>query len=270
MQKENLFEPLYQSIFPIVYYDEKNFVHMVGSSILIENHNAPYLVTAAHTLRDIGSKYLLYILLSKKAVLLPGPVFITDLPDKNNPLDLDIAVFPLKEQLELSEHLLGSKTISLAEFDESIDYARDHYYIFGYPWRKSRYLRDSKEIKIKPLSYSTNYLTDIFLYEKYNRTKKTHILVQYIQKNTKDALGKSRLAPMPHGISGGPLFRLLVDKKDQWIVLIFEGLLTDWKDKKVIIATKKSQIKSFIETIKGTGKKPLCLMLDVRKECYHG
>jgi hypothetical protein len=186
-------------------------------------------------------------LLSEKAVLLPGPAYMTKLPDENNPLDLDIAVFPLIEQPELWDQISGLQTIPLMEFDNSIDYARNHYYIFGYPWRKSRYVRADKEMKSKPLSYFTDYITDDSLYEKYKRTKQTHILVQYVQKNTKNALGESIMAPMPHGVSGGPLFRALIDENDQLKTLIFEGLLTDWKDKKVVIATKKNQIRTFIE-----------------------
>lgn len=248
METQSLFEPLYHSIFPIIHYDQKDFAHLVSTSILVENNNTPYIITAAHTLRNIGSKYPLYLLLPEKAVLLPGPAFMSKLPDINNPLDLDIAVFPLMKQPDLWNHLSGYKTISLMEFDNSIDYVRDHYYIFGYPWRKSKYSRHSKEIKSKPLSYVTDYLSDHSLYEKYDRTVKTHILVKYDPQNTKNALGENRIAPKPHGISGGPLFRALVDEKDQLITLIFEGLLTDWKDKKVIIATKKSEIKLFIET----------------------
>jgi len=247
MATENLFDPLYQSIFPVVYYEENNFAHIAGTSILIENNDIPYIMTAAHILRDIGSKHPLYLLLTEKAVLLPGPAFMSKLPDKTNHLDIDIAVFPLIHQPELWDHLLGYKTISLMEFDNSISYTRSHYYIFGYPWRKSKYLRDSKEMHSKPLSYFTDYVTDDSLYQKYSRTKNTHILVQYIQTNTKNTLGESIIAPMPHGISGGPLFKALIDEHDQVIALIFEGLLTDWKDKKVIIATKKNQIKSFIE-----------------------
>ncbi len=91
------------------------------------------------------------------------------------------------------------------------------------------------------------HYTDNSLYIKYNRPQKSHIIVQYNPKSTKNRSGRKHLAPHPHGISGGPLFKALIDNKDEVILLILEGLLIEWKDSRVIVATKKSKIREFIE-----------------------
>lgn len=242
-----MFEPIYNSIIPLVYYDENKLVHIAGTSILVDNDRDTILITASHVLREIGDKYPIYILLARKAIILPGPALLSKLPDKKNPLDLDIAYFPLAKQSELLKHLEEYKPLSFKEFDESISYAKDHYYVFGYPWRRAKYSRDSSELNIKPLGYFTDKLNDPELYEKYNRSSDTHILVKYRPKESKNADGNKITAPKPHGISGGPLFRALVNEKNEVFTLIWEGLLTDWKESRIIIATQKSTIKNFIE-----------------------
>ena len=249
MTLDNLFESLYKSIFPIIYFDDKNDANVLGTSILVEYRKIPYLITAAHSLRcEIGREYPLYVLLSEEAVFLPGPAYMTKSPSDDNPLDLDIAVFPINSNSDLRDRLTGYKTVPLHDFDDSIEFAREHYFIFGYPWRRSKYNRYSNELEAKPLSCFTDRITRDSLYEKYNTTPETHILVKYSKRNMKDNSGQKRFAPKPHGISGGPLSRALINENDQLIVIIFEGLLTEWQDNDVIIATRKSEIRSFIES----------------------
>jgi hypothetical protein len=243
-------DSLFQSVFPIVYYDEHDMVKIAGTAILVEHVNHHFLVTAAHVLRDPGSKYQLYVLLQDKAVHLDGPASISRIPENENIPDIDTAYFALDYHPTLMTHLNIYKSITLEEFDEDVNYVRKHYFVFGYPWRRARYNRTDNELSVKPLQYFTDIITDRSLYEKFKRPTESHILVQYKPKSTKNADGKEQLAPHPHGISGGPLFKALVDKNDNVIALILEGLLIEWKESQVIVAVKKIKIRDFLESTK--------------------
>lgn len=252
-----MIDPIEESVFPLVYSDDNERFHVAGTAILVEHANVSLLVTAAHILRDIGNKYLLRLLWNNKAIVLSGPAFISKEPSESSPLDLDIAVFPLSLQTDLMEHLNGTKTITLKDFDDSVGSARSHYFVFGFPWRKAFYSKEINELSAKPLRYFTDLITDAAVYSTYNKSPEAHIIVHYNPKKTMNQERKPITAPKPHGISGGPLFRALVDDKDNLIMLILEGLLTDWKDKKIIVATKKNEIRKFIEASDIFSRNPL-------------
>jgi hypothetical protein len=244
----NILEPLYQSIFPIIFYDNDDKVNVAGTSILVDVNDNQYLITAAHVLKGNGSKYQLYVLLADKAIRLHEPAFMNKLPTTKNDPDLDIAYFPLSRHPTLTSCLNGYKTISLREFDGNIQYHREHFFVFGYPWRRAKFSRVSDELSVRPLQYFTDNIDDESLHQKLSRPKDSHILVQYNPKNTKNRDGNKQQAPHPHGISGGPLFRALVDGNDEVILLILEGLLIEWKQSQVVVATRKSIIRDFIES----------------------
>ncbi|WP_298199980.1 hypothetical protein [Desulfosporosinus sp.] len=239
--------PLTLSTFPIIFADDKNNINIAGTSILAEHNEHQYLLTAAHVLRDPGTQYPLYILLNDAPFPLKGPAIMSKLPQKESDPDLDIAYFPLEFELDLASQLTGYATITLREFDENIDYAREHYFIFGYPWRKAKYKRTDNELIATPLQYVTEKITNKRLYEKYSRPEESHILINYKPKSTKKADGSRYIAPYPHGISGGPLFRALVNKENELILLILEGLLIEWKESHAIVATRKESIRKFID-----------------------
>ena len=85
------------------------------------------------------------------------------------------------------------------------------------------------------------------MYSKFNRPQSHHIIVKYNPKNSKNQAGAKLTAPHPHGISGGPLFRALIDDNDRLQVLILEGILTEWKDKNYAVATSKKVLRDFID-----------------------
>lgn len=236
-------DPLFESIFPIIFYDENDLVNVAGTSTLVEHKGQNYLLTAAHVLKNPGRKYHLYILLRDKAVHLHEPAFMS----KIQKTDIDTAFFPLAFHPTLETHLSGYKSITLKEYDGDIAYSREHYFVFGFPWRRAKYNRTDKELNARPLQYFTDLIDDSSLFSKYNRPQESHILVQYNPKTTINRSSVKQLAPHPHGISGGPLFKALINDKDELILLIFEGLLIEWKDSRVIVATKKEKIRNFID-----------------------
>ncbi|MEJ5128228.1 hypothetical protein WH367_19465 [Comamonas sp. MYb21] len=234
---------LLDSTFPILQHEEHDFFSIAGTSVLVRHREVEFLVTAAHVLRDNGGANPLIMCFEKENIELVGPAWMTPQTENN---DLDVAIFDLRFHAKLRELFDGYRVHSLEEPDELPGYARSHYYIFGYPFRKAKYKRDSGEIKISPLDYITDEVEDD-IYAKYGTNKEENILVRYEPKNTYDSNKISKIAPYPHGASGGPIFRILVDDEDHAIMFIFEGVMTRWKDKKYILSTRKSQIKSFID-----------------------
>ena len=112
-------------------------------------------------------------------------------------------------------------------------------------WHRGFHDKDKALINIKPLRYTTDEAGEDS-YSKYARSKQDHIIVRYKPKATINQNKGKTIAPKPHGASGGPLFRLLVDKRDYAILHIFEGILIEWKGNEVIVSTRKSTLRQFI------------------------
>jgi hypothetical protein len=235
-------DQLFDSTFPILQLEKNGSVSIAGTSILVRHRDVEFMVTAAHVLRDNGNANPLFLSFGGRNIQLDGPALMTPLTDSN---DLDIAVFDLRVHPELHVLFDGYRVNSLEHPDTLPPHARSHYYIFGYPFRKATHDRKTKTIQIRPLDYITNEAEND-LYTKYGANKETSLLVGYDPKNTNDSKKIKRMAPHPHGASGGPIFRVLIDNDDHPMMLIFEGIMTRWKDKKHILSTRKSVIKSFI------------------------
>jgi len=242
----NVTDSLTESIFPILYNDEKCNIRIAGTAILAEHNGQPFLLTAAHVLRDLGRQYPLYILLGNKAIALEGPAVMTKMANRQQ--DLDIAYFQLSFSPPLLAQLTGYKTITLRDYDGTAAYAREHYFVFGYPRTKAKYRRKGNEFRAKPFRYLTDRITNHNLNKKYDRPDDSYILVHYRRRASKNKIGRRQLLPDPYGISGGTLFRALVDDSDTLILLILEGLLLKLEDFRVIVATRTGKIRDFIET----------------------
>lgn len=237
-------DPLFDSTFPILQLEGNDAVSIAGTSILVRHRDAVFMVTAAHVLRDNGNANPLFLSFREENIQLDGPALMTPLADSN---DFDIAVFDLRAHPRLHALFDGYKINSLEHPDTLPPHTRSHYYIFGYPFRKATHDRKAETIKISPLDYITNEADDDW-YVKYGANKESNLLVGYNPKNTSNSKKTKTIAPHPHGASGGPIFRALIDDDDQLIMLIFEGIMTRWKEKKHILSTRKSVIKSFIDS----------------------
>lgn len=244
-----MFEKLFESIFPIIYYDEHQTPKVAGTSIFAEHNGKYFLLTAAHLLRGIGNEYLPHVLLpSEKAIPLLTKACMSRLPADGATHELDIAYFYLDNEPEVMEYMKQCADISLRDYDEPEDNKEEYYYILGYPYRKAPYKKKTNELQAKPLSYMTVLVEDSSEYTKLKRSEEFHILVKYHTHKTKGSEGERKIAPLPHGISGGPLFRILKDKDTGHITIILEGLLTDWRERKLILATRKNKIREFIDS----------------------
>lgn len=235
-------DPLYQSIFPILQHEEHDYLSIAGTSVLVEHRGLRFLVTAAHVLRDNGRQNPLYLSLEGETIEIGGPALMT--PDIDD-TELDLAIFDLRTHKTLRKGLSGYKTISLEDPKHLPSHVRHHFFVFGFPWRKAYHHKDKSLIKIKPLRYTTDEVSEDS-YNKYCHSKQEHFIVRYKRKTTIKQGKVKTIAPKPHGASGGPLFRVLVDENDYAMMLILEGILIEWKSNEVVVATKKSSLSQFI------------------------
>lgn len=242
--------PLYQSIFPILQEEESRIISIAGTSVLVSHRELPFLVTAAHVLRENGQRYPLYLSLKNENVFLSGPAHVTPAPLDPDGDDLDIAFFDLRLNYGLANSLVGHHMISLEDptpEQEPIS-ARQHFFVFGFPWRKALHNKENRTMAIKPLRYFTDLDNRNMIYAKYKRPKTNHLIVRYNRKQTIDQARQKVTAPKPAGTSGGPLFRVLVDDQDVARMFILEGILTEWQGNEVMIATRKSALRDFIDS----------------------
>jgi hypothetical protein len=237
-------EEIYLSVFPIVQEESSQF-SIAGTAILIQCDEIPFLITAAHVLKNNGSEYPLYFVIGDKFIPIRDHAYMSKIEDD---IDTDIAIFDLGLCCELLHDELieyGGKPFSLESPEGLPSHARSHYISIGFPWRKSKYKRKEQTLDIKPLQYVSNEVENNF-YIKYNRPKEQFLIVDYRRRKTHDNNRKRKFAPKPEGTSGGAIFTVLVNEKDEIVMLIFEGLLIEWQNNEHFVATKKSTIKNFL------------------------
>jgi hypothetical protein len=242
-----MYNELKASIFPIVKYDEYKGFAVEATSFYVEYKGEPFLITAAHVLRSFPEKHQLSVFLPDGLVPLNAPAVMSALPDKDSKGELDVAYFRLLNNSELFNYFNKCKPLSLIEFDNSVNYEKEAYYLFGFPASKSKYFRQKNEFEAPHLSYFTKKIEDDAVFEKYGKSQDVHILTRYDTKNTINQKREPNTPPKPIGVSGGPLFRALISKKDELLKLIPIGILIEIKEKKVMVSTKIEKLKEFID-----------------------
>jgi hypothetical protein len=239
-----MFSRVLDSVIPIVTGGAHHTVEVIGTAVLVEDNDALYVVTAEHVIKEWGEESVLYLLIEKELYEIKGPVWLSDKVDSS----IDLAIIPVYQLPELFALLWQRPAISLQEFDGSVPFHRECFVVYGFPSKRAKYDRQEKLITINPLRYFTTEIVDDHLYSRYKVKPSSHVLVKYVPKDTKTHDGVKVTAPTkPHGASGGPLLRALIADDDTLLLFVFEGILTDWKDNRTIIAAKKSQIKAVIE-----------------------
>lgn len=239
---------LSQSIFPIIYYDDNRCANVAGSAFLVENNDVPFLLTAAHVLRDVGSKFQPFLLLHDKAIRLHEPAFMSPINKIDGSDNIDVGCFPIQPNKTLATHLQEYKTISLQDYPYENHLEKEIYFAYGFPWRSAKYNKSTREIWAPPIQYFADFVENLGVYKKYKKSSEDHIIIKYNQKQIFDQNGKKKMPPKPHGVSGGPIFRALLNENNVCELVILEGLLTNWEDNQWMIATRKKTIKNFIET----------------------
>ena len=174
-------------------------------------------------------------------VEIEGPAWLSD-------ESLDIAILPLNINHKLLDSLWSHPAFTLIEYDGSLKYHRECFVIYGFPEKRAKYTRETRELNINPLRYFTAE-SSAEVYKKYSCCKENQLFVAYDPKKTKRFDGVSVTAPKPQGASGGPLLRALIDENNYLICFVFEGIMIRWKDGKNILSTKKVALRHILEKV---------------------
>jgi len=226
-----------------IFSDEKPPMVQVGTAILVSHRNTPFIVTAKHILTDNGEKNGLYFVFKGFSYPLNFPAFVS----KSD--HLDFAFIPLLEHPKLLQYLKQSyQPISLEDFQNPENYTRSHYLVYGFPSNKTEITKHPVEIELVPFQLITDQSTDDTLFHKYDKTKDSHIILEY-NKMIKKQDGIRNTGPDPYGVSGGPVFKIFVNEEDDGNTdLILIGVAIEWRSKKHIIATLKHEIRDDLES----------------------
>ena len=240
-------DELNQSIFPVVCHDSKGDIHVVGTAVLLECDGEACLVTAAHVLRTIERDFGI-----ESAFLFvgetPAPIGRMVIISKQDS-GLDIAVIPLCDNDELHQYLKRYMVIDLdlVAIDQSIEYNSEKHFVFGFPWRKAKYKRRQKVLYAKPMKYFTELVNEDYAYAQCGANRGQHVIVNYQRHKLINQAGRRVIGPLPQGISGGALFRALLDGENQLLMLIYDGMLIEFCENRYFVAVNVLTMRMLIK-----------------------
>lgn len=212
----------FDAICPIFveYFDQRK-TEQIGSGVLLEIEKYVFLLTAAHV-ADIQSQGDLLIPAARGLTEIYGQFAHVAVPHGTKRADdkIDIAYFRLDQNLvsELHPSLRPLKRDELYLTDNLLE--GDIYTFAGYPWRKSKVFRStaSTELFLFTGAAASEKKFSLLGYE-----PRLHVLIKFYRKNV-ITNGKICTAPMPHGISGGAVFRrpkdLLINFREDKLDLV--------------------------------------------------
>ena len=196
----------YECIVPIfvIHYKNDDCEH-IGSGVLIEIHGEVFLLTAAHVLDcrahgtlSIPTQDGITSITGHVASICPSNIKVGQ-KDK-----LDIAYFKLNHNLVKK---LDSRFTPLqrdgCHLTDNLQ-ADDTYTFSGYPYRKTKYNTDKVETEI--FSYTGQAAINV-KYDRLGYDNVAHIIINFRRKKSVDTDGNKFTPPLPHGISGGGIFR---------------------------------------------------------------
>lgn|GEM_PF-2974522 len=164
--------------------------HVFGSSD--EGHQ--YLYIPSHRTRDLTELVGTYIRSTKDKS--------ADANDTN-----DIGIVLLHEELAAQIESSAFVTMDMVDVYDIGDFTKP-YMAMGFPWRVSpKVCRRSRTATASIFSY----LSELLGHEKLLKrglSSRTHFLLRYAKRHSRDHTGRDITVPDPHGLSGGPLWRI--------------------------------------------------------------
>ena len=210
-QRLRMSKDLYKAVCPIFLdHNDRTKTEQIGSGVLLQIATEKFLLTAAHV-TDLQKE---------GALLIPGKDGLTQIygnlahlavPRGFKRIDdkMDIAYYRLPRDLAGNLHpdLVPLTRDHLFLSDNMLE--GDVYTFVGYPWRKSRALGAKATMEL--FTY-TGRAAPKKKYEMLGYNNHLHVLIKFDRKKCiRD--GKVLQAPLPHGLSGGAVFRWPKDIK---------------------------------------------------------
>lgn len=204
---------------------------LIGTGVFLAIGERRFVLTAAHVFGPVGEGHRQLLIPSHTTGHLTelAGTYVRSKTSENPGADdtNDVGIVLLGHDLvqEISTHAFVS--LELVDVDDIGDLRRA-YVAMGFPWRVSpRVCRRSKVAKATVYSYASELLK----HEKWSSlglTPASHFLLRYAKRHSRNESGRDMTAPDPHGMSGGPLWRLEVSD-DRSTACRFVGIIIEWR-----------------------------------------
>lgn len=216
----------------------------IGSCTLINVGGSTTLWTAAHIIDSHNRGSFLYFGNDNRLEPIEGDLQITTAPNGRSKDRLDFAVWKLPPEK-------ASKLESSAQFSESqlssTQTTNGYYYAaFGFPYSKNKKIdHPNRNAVASRYAYYGNAIFDVSLETKLNVSRKTHALLYFNKKYSKDLNNKLINSISPVGMSGGAILEIgnfksdsvLKDGANCYFALV--GLITEFHSQPgILVATR--------------------------------
>lgn len=209
-------------------------IFIFGTGFIVEFDKSHYLVTALHVLTDAKEYENVVIKINETSVLFENLVFYCD---KEN----DIAITNIANLIE-KNNIESIFPIQLNK-DYSLYSSLDTYLFMGYPSSKNELQPKYNKYDKNIYSFTTHLLDKV---PKISTSIMAPIYFKFdIRKFINSELKKSGRAPIPRGMSGGPVFELMQRTNNENIIGSprLKGILVEWhKDAGIIVATSYTKL----------------------------
>lgn len=203
---------------------------LIGTGVFFSIGHRRFVLTAAHVFGPTGKGHQELLIPSYSTGTLTELVgtYVRSKPnggagaDDSNDVGIVLLDDGFAEQIDTDSFV----KLDLVDVDDIGDFQRP-YMAMGYPWRVSpKVCRRSKMAKATPFSYAAELLKDEHLL-KQGLSPHSHFLLRYAKRHSRNESGRDITAPDPHGMSGGPLWRI-EPSNDQGATSRLVGIIIEW------------------------------------------
>lgn len=184
---------------------------LIGTGVFLAIGNKRFVLTAAHVFGPAGEGHqMLYIPSHTSGNLteLAG-TYLRSMPndDVKRGDSSDVGIVLLDDTL--TEQITPESFISLSMVDvDDVGNLRRPYLVMGFPWRVSpKVCRRTRIATAKAFSYATELFNNEHL-QNLGLSPASHFFLRYAKRHSRNQHGQDLTAPDPHGLSGGPVWRM--------------------------------------------------------------
>lgn len=204
----NAMEQIGKAVLPIYGSTDTGRAMHIGSCIAVEKSGVKYLITAAHLI-DSNKETTLYIG-GNKLITLQGEFIITSAPNGIRSNDrFDFAIMKMDDVL--CKELIGINYCNETQCDiDSNKEENEFYTCIGFPNSKNQNKIDNinKIIAPQKLPFTNKYSWNEGLASKLEVSSKSHIMIPYNHKLSKNHLGEKVNSIKLNGMSGGAVVNI--------------------------------------------------------------
>jgi hypothetical protein len=204
---------------------------LIGTGVFLAIGNRKFVLTAGHVFGPPGQGHHQLLIPSHTTGNLTELVGIHVRSKTNQDPRADdtndVGIVLLEDGLAQQVATDAFVSLELVDVDDIGDFLRA-YVAMGFPWRVSpRVCRRSKVARATIF----NYASELLKHERWcnlGLTPRSHFLLRYAKRHSRNESGRDMTAPDPHGMSGGPLWRIEVSEGRPTACRLV-GIVIEWR-----------------------------------------